>query len=358
MGDLRVGIVGVGGIGQCHIDQFRQIEDVQVAAISDPNKTKLDDVGTRYGICARYEKPDELIASDGLDAVVICTPNVFHAQMSIDALKTGKHVLCEKPLALATRDIEQVLETADKCKQIYMGAMCWRFMDPSQTFKKYVDAGKTGELYYARASYMRRRGIPGLGGWFTTRKLAGGGAMFDVGVHVLDLCVWMLGNPKPVGVSAAVYQKFKDRAVAGGWPPANTRVGDKFGSTFDVDDFAAGFVRFENGATLTLETCWSSNNEPVAQIKFYGELAGTTMTSRDLTIYSEDEFGNLVDVQPQVGAANSHLKEDQHFVECVRSGQKPMTKPEEMVNVVRILEAFYKSSERGKEVSLRPGKAK
>ena len=171
--------------------------------------------------------------------------------------------------------------------------------------------------------------------------------MLDIGVHALDRMYWLMGAPEPVAVSGATFQAFKDNAIDGGWPPLDTRIGDVYPGINDVEDMASGYVRFANGAILLIEASWAGNCEPSSYMQLFGTEAGALEDSRGLKIFGEDA-GNLLDIQPQVDTrVNIVQAEIAHFADCIRSGKKPMTKPQEIINVAKIIEAVYKSSENG-----------
>ena len=361
MEKVRIGIIGAGGIAQyAHIPCFQKSENAEVVAICDPNELKLKEVAEKFNIPQEFTDYQKLLAVKEIDAVVICTPNAFHKEQSIAALQAGKDVLCEKPVALNSKEVSEILKTAKERGKKFMGAFCHRFDNTSQILKKFIDLGEFGEIYYAKANYLRRRGIPGLGGWFTTKKLSGGGPLIDVGVHMLDTAIWLMGSPEPVEVVGSVYNKFKAQAMDGGWPPVESRTGDKYSGTFDVEDLAAGFIKFDNGATLFLEASWAGNSEQGLFLSLFGTKAGAKvgqseeegkMGGKGLKIFAEKQ-GGLVDILPVLPEVNPYQKEAEHFVECIRGNKEPITSPKEIINVVKIIEAIYLSAETGKEVRL------
>jgi len=221
MEKVKVGIIGVGGIAQyAHIPCFQKLKDAEVVAVCDPNELKLKDVAEKFNIPQKFSDYRKLLDLKEIDAVVICTPNAFHREQAVAALQSDKHVLCEKPIALNGNEVGEILKVAEEKKKKFMGAFCHRFDNTSQILKKFIDRGEFGEIYYAKANYLRRRGIPGLGGWFTTKELSGGGPLIDCGVHILDTAIWLMGSPEPVEVVGSTYNKFKEQATDGGWPVA------------------------------------------------------------------------------------------------------------------------------------------
>ncbi|NLK08917.1 MAG: Gfo/Idh/MocA family oxidoreductase [Firmicutes bacterium] len=346
METIRIGVIGVGGIAQySHIPAYLNTPGIELVAVADINEKKLNYVAEKFSVPHKFVDYKDLLARQDIDAVSICTPNYLHIPMSIDALKAGKHVLCEKPVAVKGADAEAVIKEAEKQGKVFMGGFCTRFGKTSQFLKKQIEAGKFGDIYYAKGANIRRRGIPGLGGWFTTKEQSYGGSMLDIGVHALDRMYWLMGAPEPVAVSGAVFQAFKDDAVDGGWPPVDSRVGDVYAGINDVDDMASGYVRFDNGATLLIEAGWASNAEPASYIQLFGTKAGAVEGFRGVKVFADTE-GTLLDVEPQVDTrANTYEAEIAHFADCIRNDKQPMTRPNEIINVAKIIEAVYKSSE-------------
>ncbi|MCL5674879.1 MAG: Gfo/Idh/MocA family oxidoreductase [Candidatus Omnitrophica bacterium] len=354
MEKLKVGIIGAGGISQvAHIPNFQKIEETEVACICDINKEKLDAIADKFKIPGKFTRWEDVI-KEQLDIVVIASPNVFHKEQAVQSMENGKHVLCEKPLALTGKEADEIIKTAKKTGKKFMGAFPQRFTSHAYVIKKMVEKGEFGNIYYAKASYLRRRGIPGLGGWFTTKKLSGGGPLLDVGVHILDLVVYLMGCPEPETVMGTTFNKFKDSATDGGWPPSESRIGDRMGKTFDVEDLASGFVQFKNGGSLFIEASWAGNSETGLKISLFGTKSGAQYSSSDtppLKIFSEMD-GVLTDISPVLANVDSYLEEAKHFVECIRKDKEPITSPKEIITVAKIIEALYKSAETKKPVHL------
>lgn len=348
MKTLRVGVIGAGGIAQYgHLPAYQKTPGMEVVAIADINEKKLAYVADKFGIPRTFTDYHELLGQDDIDLVSVCTPNYLHREMSVNALKAGKNVLCEKPVAVKGEDAKAIIAAAEASGKIFMGAFCQRFSGASQVLKRFIEDGKFGDIYYVKGGYIRRRGIPGLGGWFTTKAKSAGGCMLDIGVHALDRMYWLMGAPEPVAVSGTMFQAFKDNAIDGGWPPLDSRVGDVFPGINDVEDMASGYVHFANGATLLIEASWAGNCEPTSYTQLFGTKAGALEDSRGLTIFGEDA-GSLLDIQPQVDTRiDTFQAEIAHLADCIRSGKKPLTKPQEIINVAKIIEAVYKSAESG-----------
>jgi len=351
---IKIGIIGAGGISQVsHIPNLQKIGEVKVEAICDVNEEKLNFVSEKFNIPKKFTDWEKMLDED-LDAVVICSPNAYHSIQSIKAMEKGKHVLCEKPICLTVEEVENLFKTVEKTKKIFMGAFPRRFLGETVILKKLVDDGFFGEIYYLKASYLRRRGIPGLGTWFTNKKLAGGGPMMDVGVHMIDMILYIAGLKDPEIVIGATFEKFKDKAVDGGWPPVDTRKGDKPEGKIEVEDLATGFVKFKNGAVLFVEASWAGNSETGLKASLFGTKAGAQLPDPQnpqlpVRIYSETN-GIISDIFPEIPKKDPYFEEIKYFVECIKEEKQPITTKEEIITVVKIIEGIYKSAERNEPV--------
>ena len=347
---IRVAVIAAGGIAQvAHIPGYQKIAGVELVAICDTNETKLAYVKEKFGISLGLTDYRRVLDMKDVDAVSICAPNYLHAPMAIDAMQAGKHVICEKPICSTGKAAKAILATASQTGKIFMGAFVQRFSKNSMFLKSLIDDGKFGQIYYAKGGYMRRRGIPGLNGWFTS-KACEGGCMADIGVHALDRMFWLMGSPEPVAVMGKVYQKFAAQAIDGGWPPPETRVGEIYDGVNDVDDMAQGYVRFADGRTLLVEACWASHAPGVSYMQLYGTDCGALEGDSGLQLFGE-LAKEEVDLTPKVPhQEDGYTAELRHFVDCIRTGKPPITTPAEILAVARIIEGIYKSSETGREV--------
>jgi predicted dehydrogenase len=354
MEKLKVGIIGAGGIAQlAHIPSYQANSEVELTAISDINEEKLKQAAKNFNIPKIHTDWKELLEED-IDIVSICSPNAFHAQQSIEAMEKGKHVLCEKPVCLNSQDVEKIFRVKEKTGRKFMGAFCKRFSGEGQTLKKLVDDQFFGDIYYMKASYLRRRGIPGLGTWFTSKKLAGGGPMMDVGVHMIDLAIYLSGGLMPKLVVGSKYEAFRDKATHGNWPPEKLRLGDKQSGKMEVEDLACGFVKLSTGTSLFVEASWAGNSESGSKISIFGTKAGMQMpdpsdSSNPFRFYS-DMGSILTDITIPVKKTNPYNEEINHFVNCVKENKETVTTKNEILSVVKIIEGIYKSAETGKPV--------
>ncbi|MDP6507267.1 MAG: Gfo/Idh/MocA family oxidoreductase, partial [Planctomycetota bacterium] len=271
MSKLKVGIIGVGGIAGSHIPGWNASEDADLVAGADLAENVLKGWGERHEITKLYSDPTDLIKDPDIDIIDVCTPNNYHAPLAIAALKAGKHVICEKPLAPKPADIRKMMAARDKSGKKLMTAQHFRFQGKSKAMKTEIDSGVLGNIYHAR-SWMLRRGAAPVRPGFIQKKHSSGGPCIDIGVHILDLTLWFMGNPKPVAVSGVARAELAHQK--GAW----SIWGGKIPKSFDVEDFAAGFVRFENGATLIIEMSWLLHHDTQGedmQMWLYGTKGGS-----------------------------------------------------------------------------------
>lgn len=354
MKKLKVGIIGIGAIANYfHLKSFSSNEHTEIAALCDISIDKAERAAKLYGAkitCADYQ---EIINMDEIDIIDICTPNHLHSVIAVEALNHGKHVICEKPDAINFAEARKMKQASENSGKILMVIRNNRFLNSSRYLKKYVDDGHMGEIYAARCGWERRRGIPGAGGWFTTREKSGGGALIDLGVHMIDLVIWYMGNPEPVSVVGSTYSKFTENTASPDSIHAN------FGQSvtngvFDVEDMGRGFVKFANGASLSIEISWASN---IFEEKRYYELLGTKagaryLSSEDKVMISGEIGGKTVDICPHTGeeADGGHKANIDHFIDCIVNSARPIFLPEQGVATMKILDAIYMSANTGREI--------
>jgi len=351
---LKVGIIGLGGICRyAHMPSFQEMDNVEIIAVCDILPERIE------AFKRDYNKPDvlgftdyrELLDVEGLDFVDICTPNLFHSIIAVAALEKGLNVFCEKPDAVSVEEALKMKKAAEASGKHLMVMRNNRYRLTAKYLKKYIQSGNMGEIYCGRCGWQRRRGIPGKGGWFTTKELSGGGPLIDLGVHMIDLAIWLMGNPKPIAVSGCTYRKFANSDVS---DSENSKFGDTAeNGTFDVEDLAMGFIRFDNGACLQIEFSWASNVEKEnVFVELRGTKAGAQFQNGELSIFTEKE-GCLVDEIPQIkDEANAHGKNLAHFADVLLHGTAPDFVPEQGVNMIKILEAMYLSAENGREITI------
>ena len=351
---LKVGVVGLGGIlTNAHMIGYNMLKDkVEIAAVCDIVPEKIKGFKERFGYqdIPGFTDYKELLKVEGLDFIDICTPNYLHSIIAVDALDAGLHVFCEKPDAVSVDEAERMREAAERNNRHLMVMRNNRHRATAKYVKKFVEDGRMGEIYCGRCGWQRRRGIPGKGGWFTTKAQSGGGPLIDLGVHMIDLAIWLMGNPTPVSVSGCTYTKFANSDLS---DSVNSAFGEKkAGGTFDVEDLAMGFIRFDNGACLQIEVSWASNVEKeVNFVELRGDKAGMSLYGEELKIFAEDN-GILQDIYPKTSGGQPHALNIAHFVDVLMGKAEPDFTPTQGVNMIKILEAIYKSAETGMEIRL------
>ena len=353
MAKWRVGIIGNGGICKgVHIEEYIKDERLEVAAVCDIIEERAQFLKDNYFPNATvYTDYKELLKDESIDSVDICTPNYLHSVIAVAAFEAGKHVFCEKPDAINVEEVLKMQAAAEKAGKTLMVMRNNRYVDASVFAKKYIDGGKMGEIYAGRCGWQRRRGIPGKGGWFTTKAQSGGGPLIDLGVHMIDLAIWLMGNPTPVSVSGNTYSKFSDNDTS---DSVNSDFGDKNAAgTFDVEDLAMGMIRFDNGAVLQIEFSWASNVKRERRfVELRGTKSGLKWENGQVEFYTEDD-GELLDISaPNTDEHHGHFNNLKHFYDVVIDGAEPKFVPQQGVDMVKILCAVYESAKTGKEVLL------
>jgi predicted dehydrogenase len=344
---LGIGIIGAGGIARgVHIPGYQKLPNAEVVAVSDPFQAAREGAAQQFGIQDTYEDFNEMLKRDDIHAISVTTPNFLHAEATIAALEAGKHVLCEKPLAMNAEEGRAMVEASQRTGMKLMCGFHYRFSPEIQCLKRFADAGEFGDIYYARTQALRRRGIPGWG-LFISKEKNGGGPLIDIGVHMLDATMHVMGFPKPVSVSGKTFQEFGKRSdvlgLMGQWDYKN----------FTVEDFAVAQVRFDNGAILTLESSFVANQEEGDKMTFqlFGNQGGAQYNP--LKMYSEKNR-TLLDITPVHLPRNvqAHHEEIKHFVQSVADDTPVLTPGEEALEITKIIDAIYQSSEENREISL------
>lgn len=345
MKKLRMGFIGTGSICQGnHLPHYAAMPDVEIYAICDILPDVAKKVAEQYNCSRVFTDYNEMLALDEIDAVDICTPNDIHSPAAVASLNAGKHVLVEKPVARTAEEAQAMVDAARASGKKLQVAQCIRFEPSNQALKRFITAGYMGDIYFARAFALRRRGIPPWG-VFTDKERQGGGPLIDIGVHILDLTLWLMSHPKPISASGVTYTKFgKREGVYSPWGPWDPK-------TFSVEDFAAGFVRFENGATLSLETCFAAN---LGQGTFNTTILGTDggCETSPVKMYRE-EHQTLLDVTPvTMPKVDIYQEEIKAFLAAIRNDTDVPVTGEECLITAKIMDAIYKSAETGREVTI------
>lgn len=352
MSKVKIAMIGAGNIANAHINAYKDVENAEVYALCDINESRLNETGDLFGIERRYTDVDTMLRElPELDAADVCVWNCSHAECSIKALNAGLHVLCEKPMAYSAEEAIQMNEAAKKNNKLLMIGFVLRFSDDAKIAKDFIDNGYIGDIYYSKAQYIRRHGSPG--GWFANKKLSGGGPIIDLGVHVIDLTRYLMGNPKPVSVYAASFDNIGRRDYLKtdvGWKPRDAKDTD----VSDVEDFATAIIRYDNGAITQLETSYTINGEDQAKRQLFGTKAGLDLSDGVKLFGEYNNFLADIDIKTEnyKGGADMFVSEMAHFVDCIQNGTKCVATPEDGIEVMKILDAIYKSAREGHEVIL------
>jgi predicted dehydrogenase len=348
---VNVAVIGLS-MGGAHLKGYAEHPGCTVAAICDTDPARLEKRAAEFKIDPSrcFASVEALLAAARglkLDAVSVVLPNAFHAPVTIQALRTGLHVLCEKPMAMNAGQARRMIAEARKARRTLGINLSFRFTPQSRALKDIVDSGKLGRVYYAHTRWWRQRGLPGFGGWFGTKRLSGGGPMIDLGVHRMDLAMWLMGGPQPVAVSAAVYD------------PIGSRLAREQKRKFDVEDLGAAFVRFDNGATLSLEASWAGfcgkNEDMVTEV--LGERGGIVQRNVgegydfEARVFSE-EGGSLAEtlIKRRLAPAPSPYAD---FIDALLEGRPTLATAADGLRVQQVLDAIYRSAVLGKEVRVK-----
>ena len=357
----KVGVIGAGGMLQHHAAGFRQA-GAEIVAVADPAPAAAAKAAEKWGIAKAFDSVDAMLAEClELDAVSIIVPNKFHAPLALQCLKAGKHVFCEKPPALKASEVEEMIAAAEQAGKSLMFNFNNRARPESQAMKRYCEDGTVGTINSAQAKWVRRTGIPGFGGWFTTKDLSGGGAVIDL-LHMIDLALYFMGYPEPAHVLANTFDTFiSDKGFKGPWG-----IPDRPDGINNVEAAAHGFVTFKTGQVLTLQVSWAEmvKREEVSVV-FQGSAAGGKVerlfgrdgmddTACDTCELYVQENGNsvnrsiVVPACPDMGRSNSA----RNFIEAIEGRAEPLNTPVEALRLMQIIDAIYESASSGKPVAI------
>lgn len=355
MKKVRIALIGAGNIANTHIDAYKQLNNVEIAAICDIDEERLNQTADKFGIANRYTSVEAMLeAEKDLDGADVCVWNCNHAKCTIAALNAGLHVLCEKPMAYTAKEAEEMLECAKKNKKLLMIGFVTRYAPETFVVKDYIDNGYVGDIYLAKAQYVRRHGNPG--GWFSDRSRSGGGPVIDLGVHVIDRARYLMGRPMPVSVYAATFDMLGRRdhlKTNVGWIPKGATPED----VCDVEDYGVALIRFDNGSVIQLETSYSVNGDGAGNgLKLYGTKGGFTTGGSQLTLYTEvnDYLADIkIETKNLKNSRPMFVEEMALFVEAIEKGDISTDSAEDGVAVMKILDAIYESGETGHEVIIK-----
>ena len=346
---LRFGVIGAGGIGLEHLSSLSQCPRATAVAIAENNPARAKEASDRFKIPRSYTDYRELLEQADIDAVTIALPNHLHAPVAIEALKARKHVLLEKPIAMNAKEAAKIIDAATKMRRTLMVGQNFRFNRYTQMAKQVIQRGDLGEIYHARTFWTRRNGIPRIGSWFTQKKLAGGGAVVDIGGHVLDTCLYLLGEFDVTSVFGQTHSKFGARGAGEvNWGKSEIDPG----KPFDVDDYGVALLKLKSGRTVNFEVSWAAHQPTDGRehgVDLMGTQAGLSLYPAKLYRNGASGFETI-----QLAGLKTIYPEDRvhHFVAAVLENKKTLVTLDETLKVQQILDAIYTSSTTGKEVRI------
>ncbi len=346
---VPTGIVGLGNIGHHHAERLVDL-GVPLVGGMDVSAEARERFASQY---SAKSYADHHALYDDVDAVVITTPNKFHEEYAVAAFERDLHVLLEKPLGHTVESAARISEAAAKSSGTCMIGFNNRFMNAVKLLEKRIERGDLGEVTHVEANYVRRRGIPGRGSWFTRKEVSGGGALIDLGVHAIDLSLYLLGYPAVEEVSGVTRSEFGSReeySYLEMW-------GDDQGATaFDVDDSASAFVRCADDRTISLEVAWATNRPPTHEFVVRGTEAAARfdLLTNELTIHSAsaDITDHMLDTTVETRENDTHADEQAAFFDAIENGGDAGSSVEEALTVQRIVDGIYRSSKDGRSVTL------
>ncbi len=351
---LKVGVVGIGWAGRQHLEAYANSEDVEIVGLAGMEPDVLAELRDRYGIPHAVARWEDLLALEGLDAVSVAVPTFLHAPIAVAALERGIHVLSEKPIARDGTEAQLMVDAARRAGRVLEVAFNHRRRGDITALKRIIDDGEVGRPYYAKASWLRRSGIPSLGSWFTNRDMAGGGPLADIGVHVIDYALHLLGEPKVLSVSASAFSEIGPQGRGGGSYGAQAA-----DSAFEVEDFASAFIRLEGGATLLVEAGWAAYRDTADLLDFrvYGTDGGAELRRSggpDDAVETLQVFTEERDYEPEVGPSLGHQGVVDDFLAAVRGDQDTWRRHDGSLALdrARIIDACYASAAQHREVQL------
>jgi len=348
---MKIGVIGAGSISESHLQAYANNKEVEIYAICDLNEERAQAKADKYGSTKVYVDYHELLADDKIEAVSICTWNNTHAEIAIAALDAGKNVLVEKPLCKTVEEAFKVEEAVKRSGKVLQVGFVRRYAHNTNIIKSFIDNDELGEIYYAKASCLRRLGNPG--GWFADKERSGGGPLIDLGVHVIDVCWYLMGKPKVKSVSANTYNKLGNRSnvknlsfyKAADYDPAKNT----------VEDLANAIIRFENGASIMVDVSFTLHaKQDKISVNLYGDKGGAELEP-ELTLITE-KYDTILNAVPQTDSSTFDFRqafqsEIDHFIASVKGEKETLSPIEDGVEMMKILCGIYESSEKGKEIS-------
>ncbi len=358
---IKIAIIGAGGMASYHAKGFREA-GADIVALADVNRAAAEKSATKHGIGRVYGDVAEMLHTErDLEAVSIIVPNKFHAPLALQALAAGKHVFCEKPPALSAKEMAKMQAAAAKAKRTLMFNFNNRARPESYAMMEYIKAGTVGTINTCQAKWIRRAGIPGFGGWFTTKALSGGGPLIDL-LHMIDLGLYFMGYPEPAHILARTYRDhIDDKSFKGPWGIPDVAKG-----TTDVEAAAHGFVTFKTGQSLSLAVSWAEMNQrEEVSVTFQGAKAGGIVrrlfgtdgidaTAIDACQLYTLEHGRHVnrDIIVPPDETMGRVRSAVNFVRTLEGTEQPLNTPDQALSLMKIIDGAYKSATTGRPVAL------
>lgn len=349
---IRIGVIGAGSISGFHLSAYANHPEVELVAICDLNEERAQTKAQKYNVPNVYTDYNKLLEDGSIDAVSVCTWNNSHAPISIAALHAGKNVLCEKPLCKTVEEAREMEAAVKKSGKKLLVGFVRRFASNTRIVKEFIENGDLGEIYYAKASSIRRFGNPG--GWFADLERSGGGPVIDIGVHVIDLCWYLMGRPRVKTISSNAYRKLGNRSNIENL--AHYKAADYDKNVNNVEDMANALIRFENGASLLVDTSFTlhaKKNEAI--VKLYGDKGGVEIEP-ELAFVTE-RYNTILNIDPQIDnkgldVVKAFQDEIDHFVDMCFGRKETLSPVEDGVEMMKILCGIYESAEKGTEITL------
>jgi predicted dehydrogenase len=344
-----IAVIGAGAIGQDHIASFQQHPAARVVALADVSAERGRETADKFGVPELVTDYRVLLARDDIDVVSIALPNYLHGPVALEALRSGKHVMLDKPMTTNAREGARLVAEARKRRRLFMVGQNQRFTPDVQTARTLVERGVLGEVYHARSAACRRSGIPRIGSWFTQKKYSGGGCIYDIGVHALDRTLYLMGEFDAAAVSGMTYSKMGPRGLGGGtWGRSEIDPA----KPFDVDDLAVALIKLKSGRTVLLEVSWAAHQEVpgVDTTQLFGTDAGLVLSP--LKVFRNGKTGYETELTrnlPNFVSTNRMV----HFIDVLLGKAKPHVTPVQSLAVQKILDAIYASAAGGREVRIR-----
>lgn len=346
---LRCGVIGAGAAGLDHLSKLAACPRASAVAIAEIHPKRAREATDRFHIPRSYTEYHELLEQPDIEAVTVAVPNHLHAQVAMDALKAGKHVLLETPMAVRAKDAERIVEVARKTRRTVLVAQDFRLHRQVTAARALVDHGDLGDIYHARAFWLRRSGIPRIGSWYTQKNFAGGGCLFDLGLHMLDLSLFLMKDFEARSVYALKHSKLGPRGIGESEGGRTEAVATR---SFDVEDFSSALIKLKSGRTVSLEVAWAvflAQDSREYGVDLLGTHGGLSLFPARLLRGTMDGWDYLEPNAPRGSAGDDCIH---HFATCVIEGKKPLVPVEQSLKVHQILDAIYTSANSGKEVAL------